>query len=63
MRECVLQEVSSLRERLKITVESEPAGAAYKPVRSFKEAGFPANVLAACRCAVCLLCARPAAHF
>ena len=51
-----------MRERLKITVESEPIGAAYKPVRSFKEAGFPVNVLAACRCAVCLLYACPATH-
>ena len=43
------QEALKHREKLQITVEKEPSGAIYKPVRSFEEAGFPPNVLSACR--------------
>ena len=45
----VPQEELQLRESLQITVESEPENIVYKPARSFAEAGFPPNVLAACR--------------
>ena len=46
------QEVVALREKLAIKVEGEPPGQhTFKPVRSFQEAGFPADVLSACRCA------------
>ena len=45
------QEVVVLREKLAIKVEGEPPGQhTFKPVRSFLEAGFPADVLSACRC-------------
>ena len=48
-RHVTAQEALKHREKLQITVEKEPSGAIYKPVRSFDEAGFPPNVLAACR--------------
>ena len=41
--------MSALREKLAIKVEGEPPGClTFKPVRSFQEAGFPADVLSAC---------------
>lgn len=49
----VAQEVLTIRERLNIEVSGEVAGVlCFKPVRSFLEASFPANVLDACRCVV-----------
>ena len=46
---CSPQEVAALRERLNIEVKGETAQLCFKPVRSFAEASFPDNVLAACR--------------